>query len=420
MFNLYDTAKKIYWRMPSSMQQVLRVPSRRLAKYLKKPNVPHSNPNISRDLTWTQFQENILIHRNNYKGVFVQAPVIDWDVDLYQRPQHLAHAFSKLGYLVIYCTFNWANDDVDGFRQVAPNLWLTNFDVLGKIPGANVSVYSTAYANSEAVINDASKNYHLIYEYIDHIDPKISGDPENIKRLNNLKNFAFAGGADKIIASSAALYQEAVATAGVESVVLSQNGVDTQHYRNKNITSADLPDEYNKFRAKYKDIVGYFGALAPWLWYDTVNQITNENPDIGFIFIGPDYYAGAKNIVKRNNVLCTGAIDYKKLPAYAKEFDICFIPFEPGEIARTTSPLKLFEYFALEKPVVVTSAMSECVIYDEVFHGSNKDEITTAIHNALKLKNDQEFKVKLAALADQNNWTQRAIAFEAAFKDEKQ
>lgn len=420
MSHMYDVAKKIYWKMPQGVQRKLRLPARRIAKYLRTTDVVEYNPVNNSDLSWSQFQENILINSSSYKGVFIQSPVIDWDVELYQRPQHLANAFAKLGYLVIYCTLNWTRDNVSGFRQVSPNIWLTNYNVTGKIPGAIVSIYSTSYANADNIINDTEKNYHLVYEYIDHIDPKISGDTENISRLMRLKDFAFGGGADKIVASSIALYDEASARVGAENVILSQNGVDTVHYRNLNASDVNLPSEYKDFRKKYQNIVGYFGALAPWIWYDTVNEITKNNPEIGFIFIGPDYYGGAENITKRANVLCTGAIDYKELPVYAKEFDICFIPFEPGEIAKTTSPLKLFEYFALEKPVVVTAEMKECIVYDEVFRGKNSEELSKAIHDALKLKNDQAFKAKLALLADQNNWTNRAIAFEGAFKGVKQ
>ena len=420
MNNIYNAAKKIYWKMPQSVQSKLRMPARKLANYLRKTEIDDYNHSKNGDLSWSQFEKNILIHSNKYKGVFIQSPVIDWDVDLYQRPQHLANAFAKLGYLVIYCTLNWTKDNVSGFRQVSPNIWLTNYNVTGKIPDAIVSIYSTSYANADNIINAKNKNYQLIYEYIDHIDPQISGDPENIARLLRLKEYAFNGGADKIVASSIALYDEASAVVGADNVILSQNGVDTAHYRNLTANDVILPNDYKEFRKKYKNIVGYFGALAPWIWYDTVNEITQNNPDIGFIFIGPDYYGGSESLTKRANVLCTGAIDYKELPIYAREFDICLIPFEPGEIAKTTSPLKLFEYFALEKPVVVTSEMRECIVYDEVFRGKDSEELSKEIHKALKLKNDQCFKAKLALLADQNNWTNRAIAFEGAFKDAKQ
>ena len=140
-----------------------------------------------------------------------------------------------------------------------------------------------------------------------------------------------------------------------------------------------------------------------------------SRPDLGFVFIGPDYYGGLGKLPRARNVLHCGSVDYKVLPAYARTFDVCIIPFEPGEIARTTSPLKLFEYFALEKPVVVTSDMVECIAYDEVFHGDSAASFARAIDAALRVKDDASFRARLAALADHNTWDCRARALAPAF-----
>ncbi|MRN67107.1 glycosyltransferase [Brucella sp. 10RB9213] len=326
----------------------------------------------------------------------------------------MAAAFANKGYLVIYQTHNWANDNVRGFRQVKKNVWLTNLDVAKEITGAVVSVYSTSYIGD--VLNKSYNKNVIVYEYIDHIDPKISGDPENIRKLNNLKEFSFSGGADYIVASSVALYNEAIDAVGRDRVIMAQNGVDTKHYRSETHKDTIIKENYRVFREKYKTIVGYFGALAPWIWYDEINKLVSARPDIGFIFIGPDYYGGKSKLIDSENILCPGPIDYKALPAYAREFDVCLIPFEPGEIARTTSPLKLFEYFALEKPVVVTSFMDECIIYPEVFSGRDAAELSTKIDQAMKVSGDPVFKARLADLADKNSWDQRAAAYEKAFE----
>ncbi|MDP1465595.1 hypothetical protein, partial [Klebsiella pneumoniae] len=82
-----------------------------------------------------------------------------------------------------------------------------------------------------------------------------------------------------------------------------------------------LPDALLEFRGKYKKIVGYFGALAPWLWYDVIKELISQRTDVGFVFIGPDYYGGADCLPELENVLYMGSIDYKVLPAYARMFD---------------------------------------------------------------------------------------------------
>lgn len=360
-------------------------------------------------LPWDAFRTRVLAKRDEYKGIFIQEPIIGWNVPLYQRPQHLSTALARLGYLVIYKTGAWSGvDDVEGFHEVEPNVWLTDSWEVDSIKGAIRSIYSTAYAHNPAELLVRPDDSVLVYEYIDHIDSQISGEPENIKRLLALKDWAFAGGADVVVASARVLEAEAVSEVGRNKVVLVPNGVDTRHYRSSNHVETLLPESLSAFRVRYRTIVGYFGAIAPWLWYDALHELIAARPDLGFVFIGPDYYGGVERLPHGDNVLYLGAVDYKILPAYARQFDVCFIPFEPGEIARSTSPLKLFEYFALEKPVVVTADMLECVAYPEVFAGDSPQALGAAIDAAIGRSDDPEFQERLATLADENDWTARA------------
>jgi len=367
------------------------------------------------DLTWSEFKARVLANTPSYKGIFVQEVVIDWNVPLYQRPQHISVAMAKLGYLVIYRTANWSGDDVNGFREVLPNVWLSNQTEVDTIKGAVRSIYSTGYVNSPKHFKEIGKENVMMYEYIDHIDPQISGDPENIKRLLEQKEWAFSGGADVVVASAAALEKEAVEAVGMARVISAKNGVDTGHYRNPIHADYVLPHSLKEFRSRYKKIVGYFGAIAPWLWYEGLAELVAQREDCGFLFIGPDYYGGVERLPRSGNVLYLGAIDYKVLPAYARTFDVCIIPFEKGEIARTTSPLKLFEYFALEKPVVVTEWMDECVAHPEVYRGGTVQQLSDALSEALAAKDDQKLRVRFSQMADENSWESRARAMTAAF-----
>jgi hypothetical protein len=366
------------------------------------------------DLSWVDFNNLVLANRRHYKGIFVQELNIEWNIPLYQRPQHICAALGRLGYLVIYLTNNWSGDDVEGFREVSENVWITNRPEVSTIEGVVRSFYSTAFIQSPRTLLKSGKRGILVYEYIDHIDPKISG-AENVKKLQSLKDFAFDGGADYVLASARGLYDEAVGAMGREKVFLVQNGVDARHYRDPSHGETVLPRALTAFRAKYRNIVGYFGAMAPWLWYDVIVELVRKRADLGFVFIGPDYSGGALMLPRSDNLLYLGAVDYQVLPTYARQFDVCFIPFAPGEIARTTSPLKLFEYFALEKPVVVTDDMLECTSFGEVLHGDSADSLSAAIDQALIIMDAPEFKASLAKLADDNDWDQRARDMEIIF-----
>ena len=401
----------MYRRLPWRVQQALLPLKRRILGQAAR----HSNEtnfNGEGDLNWVQFETNILAFRDQYKGVFVQSVVIDWNVPLYQRPQHMAKAMGRLGYLVLYETDCWTSDNVNGVRHLGDNVWLVNARQSNSLKGVVRSFYSTAVASQYGP--HMLEGNVVVYEYIDHIDPAISGD--NVAALNQLKDKAFSGDADYIVASSRALERESALECrqGADKVVFIPNGVDCEHYR-RDWSHVVLPEKYTQFLGRYKRIVGYFGALAPWLWYEVMGELAQRLPDHGFVYIGPDYYGGSEKLPKTDNVLWLGPIDYAVLPAYAKCFEIAIIPFEPGEIARTTSPLKLFEYFALEVPVVVTSAMDECTCYPEVFAASSADEYLKQIARAFAVKDDPAYRDRMRQLANENDWTARAMKLEPLF-----
>ena len=416
MVALYQLAKFIYWRLPLAVRQKLHGVKDKVVRQFRSGE-EIKTIGKKEDLSWEDFSRNILSNRGAYKGVFVQELVIDWNVPLYQRPQHIAAALGRLGYLVIYKTDNWAGDNVNGVREVEKNVWLTNkVQQVDSVNNVVRSFYSTAYANTPQILLQNNKRGILIYEYIDHIDPQISGDAENIRRLLALKDFACSKDVDFVVASARKLEEEMVSLVGNTKVISVPNGVDTRHYRNPIHKKMPLPDNLVQFRKKYTNIVGYFGALAPWLWYDMIDELVKSRPDLGFVFIGPDYYGGLARLPKADNVLYLGIVDYKILPAYAHTFDVCFIPFALGEIAKTTSPLKLFEYFALMKPVVVTADMQECIHFQEVFFGGDVSSISQAIDSAIAIKHNHEFCQKLSKLADENDWDRRAQALEVVFR----
>ncbi|MFM4797853.1 polysaccharide pyruvyl transferase family protein [Aeromonas caviae] len=414
----YDIMKKIFWLLPTHVRVKLsKVRHAIVRRYMRSANISSEQQNDSNDISWEVFKNTILSSRDKYKGVFVQEMVIDWNVPLYQRPQHISSALGRAGYLVIYRTPNWSADNVNGFRLVSENVWVTNSAHVDEIEGTVRSFYSTAYAHTPEEMSSVRKGSKIIYEYIDHIDPAISGDETNIKRLRALQEYCFNGGADYVVASAKKLEEEAISAVGKEKVILAQNGVDTRHYRASAHKSTPLPQSYTDFIYKYEGkVIGYFGALAPWLWYEAIAELVKSRPDLGFVFIGPDYYGGSEKLIKADNVLYLGSIDYKILPTYALKFDVCFIPFAIGEIARTTSPLKLFEYFALEKPVVVTSEMYECVAFKEVLHSDSADGFSREIDKAISLKDDPVFKKRMSELADMNDWDARAAAFAITFE----
>ncbi len=255
----YRALKELFWALPPGMRNRLHGTRHRIVRWMRYAGKGGTGAREQgqKDLSWDEFYEAYLADRSSYKGVFIQLSTIPWHASLYQRPQHMALAMAQLGYLVIFKTPVPGGDDVNGFREVVDNVWITDKEDVHSLSGAIRSVYST-----DSIIEprelDKGPDSCVIYEYIDHIDPLISGDDANIRRLERLKSFAFSGGADIVVSSASVLHQEAVAAVGEGKCVLVPNGVDVSHYRGRLQGDDVVRPSVLAFRHRYKNIVGYF------------------------------------------------------------------------------------------------------------------------------------------------------------------
>ncbi|MUV13719.1 glycosyltransferase [Lysobacter sp. HX-5-24] len=352
------------------------------------------------------------------RRVFVQSAIIDWFVPLFQRPQHMALAMARQGYLVFYVTANMLGDRAKGFHEVAPNVFITNQPAHLMVDDALVSCYSTVATllswQADVARKVRARNNKLLYEYIDHIDPEISFHTTG----QLARQFALVDDEhiDLGLASAATLREELRAKLNTVPVTYVPNGVDTYHYDEvlRHDRRATVPPDMRDVVEAGRPIVGYFGAMAPWLWYEAMNELAKQRPDLSFVYIGPDYLDAARKLESLSNVYALGAVDYAVLPYFAQHFDVAIIPFKQGEIARTTSPLKLFEYFALGLPVVVTQGMEECEQFPEVLTAGSAEAYSVAIDEALSRSRDPEWIERFRALAEENTWDKRAQVLSAA------
>lgn len=85
------------------------------------------------------------------------------------------------------------------------------------------------------------------------------------------------------------------------------------------------------------------------------------------ILIGIEHDDSLKKsgLLEYKNVKYFGKKPYDSLAGYVHFWDVCMIPFLINDITKATSPVKLFEYMAMEKPVVST-ALPECLKYSAV------------------------------------------------------
>ena len=351
-----------------------------------------------------------ILEDNKDKPIILSLSFIDWNVPLYQRPQHIAIQLAKQGFLYFYNTRNYY-DYIDGYKHIGENMYLTNrFDeLLDKIDSKEryIHLYSTnMYEEDDERIKLAlKKGFKIIYEYIDEISEKISGQKIPKFVLNRHERLLKDEENVIVIATATKLYND-VAKYRKKNFKLVTNGVVYEHFNN---IEKIVPKEMKVVVNEKKPIIGYYGALASWFDYKLVKEVAKLRKDWNIVLIGWDYDGSLGKSSLRNieNIHIIPSVPYEILPTYAQWFDVCTIPFVINEVTESTSPVKLFEYMALGKPIV-TTAMPECKKYKSVIIAENNAiKFVESIEEGIKDKENKEYLKVLKEEALENTWERK-------------
>lgn len=357
--------------------------------------------------------------------VLVFPPSLDWHTQLFQRPQQLALAFARQSGLVFYLQPGELklrrSLPKEPFLKVTERLFLCNlplatfvsccFPILTELPFRKDPVFYVLTWNWRALgslENHPSASIRFIYDYVDEIEAfpgnrlQVALDHEQLVRKATL-----------VVTTAERLYQQVLPTR--PDALLCPNGVDIDHFIKVRAQGTPLPDDLIPILKIGKPIIGYYGALARWFDYDLLKAVAQKRPDLSFVLIGPDYdhSISPSGLLRIENVYWLGVKPYDLIPDYLHYFDVATIPFQLNEITHSTSPLKLFEYLAGAKPVVIT-AMHESMRYegilvaDGVTAQQRCDNFSEKLDQALRLRFDAGYISQIEEIARQNTWDVRA------------
>src|ERR1035437_4302267 len=128
----------------------------------------------------------------------------------------------------------------------------------------------------------------------------------------------------------------------------------------------DVPDNI-KLLTKDKIVIFYHGSISPNrginLILDAVNQVKNDFPNILFMSVSEANnlitdYCNSKNYKLNENLLLINPVRYERMAAYINLADICIVPLLRIFWWEISSPLKLMEYLAMEKPIVLSDILA--------------------------------------------------------------
>lgn len=336
--------------------------------------------------------EDILANHTSAKGIVIYPPTHDWGY-MFQRPHQIAREFARQGYLFFFCTKNEMEDTIYGFQEIESGLFLCNVPTktFGEIQSPIIFM---GVAKHVDLIKDFS-NPIIIYDHYD--DLAVSSTP--------MKTHLAAMRAAKIVITTSGLLLEDAQKIRSD-ILFIPNGVDYSHVKSfRDAGRENVPTDLIAILSQSKPIIGYSGALATWFDYALVDFLAKQRREWNFVLIGTNYDGtlDKSNILANSNVFWLGMKKYEELFQYVRHFSVGIIPFHVNEITLATSPLKLFEYAALLKPII-TTALPECMKYEEVLIANDRNEFLSKIEIGLLKAQDLEFITQLDQLAQKNSW----------------
>ena len=372
---------------------------------------------------------NDILDKNNYERIIIWRSSFGYNVPLFQRPQHIANNLSKNKCLVLY-EVTTMTDNIKTIKKLQDNLYLTNFNnialnkiIMKELEKRNIPKYVQLYSTDwkltvENIENYINNGFKFIYEYIDDISPELAGTKDIPKNITDKYNYAMNNKNVYVVVTAELLRQDVIKNRGENNLIFSSNGVDTSFFKtfDKNF---EFEDEFINIISNGKINLCYYGALAKWFDYNLVKKIAKTNK-YNIILFGIKYDESYdENINDEKNIYFMGPRDYKVLKNYAKKMDILCIPFKINNITRATSPVKVFEYMALEKPIVTTD-MNECRKYKSVLIGKNQNDFLNKLEEATSMEHNKDYIKLLKQEAKENDWSNKAKAIiEVIKKDEK-
>ena len=330
-----------------------------------------------------------------------------------QRPQHLLRNMGDEETLVLYNSYYDIDfKDRSRITRIGRSVFILDLyyfrrylmDAVRKIPNKYLCVYSTDTVPLKRIGQYQQKGFRVIYEYVDDINPDLIA-PGRIAQILERHAALLSNSNVLTVATADKLYENVLRTGGSGRVIQISNGAECARFSPDSVTD---DTEYTEWVRQDKIKAGYYGALASWVDYELLKRLAEEQ-NMQIILIGVEHDDSLKmsGLLERNNVRYFGKKPYDMLAGYVHYFDVCMIPFVINEITEATSPVKLFEYMSMEKPVVST-ALPECMKYDAVTIAHSQEEFIKAVYDCWGKREDHKRKEQLSRCAWDNDWSAKA------------
>lgn len=343
-----------------------------------------------------------IVSKSAYKGIVVYPAAINWEP--IQRPQQLLIELASKGYLCFFCCPPTADFFV---QEVKDNLFVLNNEdyLLPYLKNKFVIVLCTWLI--QLTWADFIPNKLIWYDILDRFDFLSCFDEDMLRKHNEIVEDA------EIITYSAKPLEEF--THNRTDAIYLPNAANPNDF--SSISKSLIPPQMEEIISLAKPIIGYFGAIEEWFDHELMISLAQKQKDWQFVFIG-DANEEKRQSLSAPNIHFLGSIQHDILGNYAQYFHVCMIPFKVNQLTNSVSPVKLFEYASLGKPMVA-SALEEINQYENewIYLAKDKDDFEHGIKKCLEQRIRKKASIEGPQFANHNTWTHRIELVEKAMRE---
>lgn len=356
------------------------------------------------NLSSDSIDEEVMVPKTGRK-VFIFSLIPYYDIGGGQRPAQLTKAFNKMGYAVYYF-FGIHSSESKLYHIEVPTAMHLNID------GITASRFSEIVSKDDLVIFDfpyykfipfldiaKDVGAKVIYENIDNWETSLGGEFfEKTSLKSMLRKADVLVGTAKPLVSQLEDYLEEYKIPK-KKILYSANTVDSDIFepRIKHEKPGDL--------VIGKKTLIYYGSLwGEWFDWKLIDETAKNFPEYEINLIGDDKPVEDRVKVAPGNVHFLGLKKQTDLPGYLEHSDIALIPFKVDKIGEYVSPLKIFEYIAMNKTILSTK-LPDIIGYPNTYTGNTPSEWARVLK---KIENKPVDSSASKEFTSNNNWFSRA------------
>lgn len=340
------------------------------------------------------------------KTILIFASVPFYDVGGGQRSAQLAKTFNEMGYIVHYIYgFECSEENIpDMFIPTATHKMIDDVSVEWYkeiLTNGALTIFEIPYVKFKPYLDIAQKyKQHTVYEHIDNWDSSLGCmfyDPDVFK--------SFIEDADLITVTAKMLGEKI------------EEKIDKDYIYLPNAVNINVFEPGKSYECPKDLVIGkrktllYFGSLwGEWFDWEKIIYIAENCKDVAINLIGDDSGIRGKLGKLPENIHFLGLKAQTLLPAYLQHCDVTLLPFKNCEIGKYVSPLKIFEYIAMNKKVIAGN-LDDIQNYPNVYASDDKEDWLEFLKREEELVSSEEFIAK-------NNWYSRCAELLEYFEPE--